>query len=211
MHNDMFNIEKIVKNIKNEMQKSYMKPSDLAKLCDWSNARVSNYLNLKRKFEMADLVVMADALKVSVHNLLSEDHSFAKWVKLPILRMDELIHASITQNKETHMLVVMNDEGRPLVAIKNEGNAMESITNVQRSVCDGDIVIFEDLTKSDRFPQHKDLVVVVINDHVKIRELNRDGSETWLNALNSDFPRVFFSKENMKIIGIVHRIERIFN
>lgn len=83
------------------------------------------------------------------------------------------------------------------------GDAMVSFAEIGLCICPGDIAIIN----RDIPATCGDVVLVTIQDSVKVRQLAKDGDEPILKAFNPQYPIIPFT-EQTKILGLITEIRR---
>lgn len=183
----------------------------LAELCGWENpARVSNYENLSREPTLDDLAKMADAIKVPLKNILFEDSSqnLTNTVELPILLMDEIetwINGNLPTVSRTLRMRISDidiSKKHKYFSVVIDDDSMESLSNLKKSICDGDIVTVDMHTN----PEKKDIVLALVKGQAVIREYAKDGSKFFLKALNTAYPAIDIDNE-VEILGVIIKKE----
>ncbi len=85
-------------------------------------------------------------------------------------------------------------------AIRVVGRSMVSSNNPAKSLYDGDIVIVDPELK----PKEGALVLCKISEHeARFRQYNTDGNAVVLQALDPQYPALYLTDPNVKIIGVV--------
>lgn len=97
-----------------------------------------------------------------------------------------------------------NTETKQIFCIEMQGDSMVSALNIASSICPGDRVIIDTTLE----PSLGDIVLVKINNSIKIRQLAEDGNERILQSFNPQYPIVPFSDE-LQILGVVSEIRRV--
>lgn len=99
-----------------------------------------------------------------------------------------------------------NTETKPIFCIEMQGDSMVSALNIASSICPGDRVIIDTTLE----PSLGDIVLIKLNNSIKIRQLAADGNERILQSFNPQYPIIPFSDE-VQVLGVVSEIRRIMH
>lgn len=194
---------------------------EFERLCGWKGdgSRVCHYERDLREPSRDDTQTMATVLKVTPWfleygiTLEGEENDinikdFKKEVierHIPIIKLDEVEDwiqgRIINQNKIGNFMQNSSVEGHFCLEIK--GDAMVSSVNNLDSFLEGDIAVFN----ADLIPKEGDVVVFLHRNSVKIRQISKDGTETILKPLNTQYPIIVMNDE-VRVLGIAISTER---
>jgi SOS-response transcriptional repressor LexA len=99
-----------------------------------------------------------------------------------------------------------NTENKQIFCIEMQGDSMVSAFNIASSICPGDRVIIDTTLE----PSLGDIVLVKMNNSIKIRQLAADGNERILQPFNPQYSIIPYTDE-VQVLGVVAEIRRIMH
>ncbi len=205
----LINLRKLLKEAKSA--------ASLATAANTSPAYLSQILSQKTKGKIGDKLArkLEEALGKpkgwldSLHENEEVHPSTSKII--PIIEIDKVVQwcgerKGIVKKAMNPTAITHEKENKDIFCIEMQGDAMISALNIASSICPGDKVIIDAKIEATS----GDIVLVKINDSIKIRQLAKDGNELILQPFNPQYPIIPFT-DDIEVLGVVAEIRRFMH
>ncbi len=204
------------KKLRRELKKAGIMQIDFAKMIGVSSAQGNFFVTGKRTPSIEMAIKIEEILKLP-HGYLIFDQiiPLGDSIRVPLFKtkkdIDNFISDGNIQQEvdfiEVYFKLFNNRESlmeKNIYAFMAVGDAMVSSIDQRNSIHNGDQLIVDKAMK----PVSGSIVIFTEGDDVKVRKYLQDGSDVFLQALNSSLPLIPLTNE-IQLAGVVQGINRL--